>query len=183
MRVTQTVKGADMKNILIGLWAMMFSGIGFLYTDAMAAVGDNPRIDRSVDIGSPARDTVAIERLSSKVEFIPGTAELSDADYAKLFDYFSALTADGVHRKITIAVWPDMVGEQAIDENQQDLINSRISEITAILADQGYTGDIETRNMATTTIDPNADPELQTPAPSSAVILIESTAPQTSLSH
>lgn len=161
----------------------MFSGLGFYFTDAMAAVGDNPRIDRKVELDSPARDSVATERLSSRVEFIAGTAELTDADYTKLYDYFSAVTADGEHRKITIAVWPDMVGEQVIDDNQQDLINSRISEITAILADQGYNGDIETRNMATTTIDPNADPELQAPAPSSAVILIESTAPQTSLSH
>ena len=178
------MKGADMKNILIGLCISVFSGVSFISVSAIATEGDNPRIDRRANITVPApRDPVAMERISSKVDFVTGTAELSDADYTKLFDYFSAMTANGEHRKITIAVWPDTMGDQALDEIQQDLINSRISEITAILADQGYSGDIETRNMATTTVDPKIDPELKNPYLSSAIILIESTAPQTSLSH
>jgi hypothetical protein len=183
-RCNQTMKGADMKNILIGLCISVFFGGSFVSAAAVDTEGDNPRIDRRASITIPAaRDPVAMERISSKVDFLTGTAELSDADYAKLFDYLSAIPADGEHRKITIAVWPDTMGDQAIDEIQQDLINSRISEITAILADQGYFGDIETRNMATTTVDPIVDPELKNPSLSSAIILIESITPQTSLSH
>ena len=173
-----------MINILTSLLITIFAGTGFIQSGAMAADGDNPRIDRSVTQPiDTSREPIVTKRFSIRVEFIAGSSEISDADYARLYAYLSGVTADGVHRKITIAVWPDMVGENAIDETHQDLVNSRISEITAILADQGFTGDIETRNMATTTIDPNTDPELLTPAPASAVILIEGSAPQTSLSH
>jgi len=174
-----------MNNILAKLVLTIFS-VSLISAIALAAPGDTLRLDLpfgETGFGSSERDTVSSERLSNKVDFIAGTAEISDADYRDLYNYLATTTANGMASKVTIAVWPDMVGDNALDADQQDLINSRISEITAILADQGYTGNIETINMATANVDPNLNPELQSPAPSSAVILIDSNVDPSMLSH
>jgi len=175
-----------MSRLTISFVITIFTSIFLLPRVAIATPGDNPRLDRGM-LESFNQDftngSVAKERYSSKVEFLTGTAELSDENYAMLTDFFAELSANDTHKKVTIAIWPDMMGGNTTDENQQDLINSRISEITAVLVDQGYAGDFEVRNMATTIVDPNVDPELSVFSPSTAIILIESSAQPFTISH